>query len=92
MPTPFARGVRTVFELPDSLTKGRIGVLRHVELDYGGSTVFHDGSHTVAGLLKRPGVVLSENVVRCGVVGSSPPYSVRSAHSVKEGASASQFR
>jgi len=92
MPTPFACGVRTVFELLDRLTEGRISVLRHVELDYGGTTVFHVVSHNVAVLLKCPRIGLSENVVRCGIVGSSLPYSVRFAHSVEEGASASQFR
>ncbi|KYH24993.1 hypothetical protein HAPAU_29450 [Halalkalicoccus paucihalophilus] len=41
-------------------------------------------------------LVLDESLViercSCGIVGSSPPYSVRFAHSVEEGASASQFR
>lgn len=73
MSTPFARGVRTVFELLDRLAEGRIGVLRHVELDYGGTTVFHDVSHNVAVLLKRSRVGLPKNVVHCGTVGSSPP-------------------
>jgi hypothetical protein len=63
MPTPFARGVRTVFELLDCLAEGRIGVLSHVELDSGGATVFHDVSHNVVVLIKRSGVGLTENVV-----------------------------
>ena len=46
VPTPFARRVRAVFELLDRLTEGRIGVLRHLELDYLGTALFHDVSHT----------------------------------------------
>ncbi len=62
-----------MFELLNGLTKGRIGVLGHVEFDYGGPTVFHDVSHNIAKLLKYPEGGLPENVVCCGIVGSSLP-------------------
>jgi hypothetical protein len=41
MPAPLAGGVGTMFELLDSLAKERIGSIGRVELDDGGTTVFH---------------------------------------------------
>lgn len=68
MPTPVARGVGTVFELLDGLTERRFGVRRCIELDYGGSTVFHDSSHLVVHLFNKLGVGrLSLAVVLCHV-------------------------
>jgi len=41
VPAPLTRGVGTVFELLDSLSKGGVGSFGSVEFDDGGTTVFH---------------------------------------------------